>query len=117
MKQRTFEFALRIIRLVNALPRNPVGKIIGHQLIRCGTSVGANFRSAGRGKSFRDFTAKMKVAEEEADETCYWLDLIVQSDLMPERKVFAVRKEADELCAIITAICKTSHSKIKNHHS
>lgn len=89
MKQRTFEFALRIIRLVNALPRNPVGKIIGHQLIRCGTSVGANFRSAGRGKSFRDFTAKMKVAEE----------------------------EADELCAIITAICKTSHSKIKNHHS
>ena len=76
LKQRTKEFALRIIKLINALPKTIEGKAISNQLVRCGTSVGANYRAACRGRSKADFIAKLGVVEEEVDESAFWLEII-----------------------------------------
>ena len=73
LKKRTKEFALRIIKLVNALPNNPAGRVIGNQLLRAGTSVGANYRAACRAKSKSDFIYKINIVEEEVDESAFWL--------------------------------------------
>ena len=78
LKQRTRQFALRVIRLTEALPHSPAGEVIGRQLLRSATSVGANYRAACRGRSRADFVNKIGVVEEEADESHYWLELIVE---------------------------------------
>ena len=114
LKERTFQFSLRILRLVENLPSTFIGSTFGHQILRCSTSVGANYRAACRAKSDRDFLNKMKICEEEIDETLYWLDLIKHANLFPDGKLDAVISEANELCAIITAICKTTASKIQD---
>lgn len=103
MKQRTQEFALRVIKMVRVLPRNQEGKVLGNQVLRSATSVGANYRSAQRGKSKADFIAKLAIAEEEADETCYWLELIIASELVPKERLEPLLLEAQELTAILTA--------------
>ena len=100
MKQRTQEFALRVIKMVRVLPRNQEGKVLGNQVLRSATSVGANYRSAQRGKSKADFIAKLAIAEEEADETCYWLELIIASELVPKERLEPLLLEAQELTAI-----------------
>lgn len=82
LKQRTKKFALQVIKLVGLLPRNIEGRTIGGQLIRSGTSVGANYRSACRSRSKAEFIAKMGIVEEEADEAAYWLELIIEGNLM-----------------------------------
>src|SRR5688572_24949824 len=82
MLQRTKNFALRVIKLVNALPNDPAGRAIGGQLVRSGTSVAANHRAACRGRSKAEFIAKLGIVEEEADESALWLELIVESGLM-----------------------------------
>lgn len=102
------QFAIRITRLVRALPRCVDGEVFGKQLLRCATSVAANYRAACRGKSRADFLAKMKICDEEADETLFWLELIANTAVMPADKLAAITAEARELSAIITAICKTT---------
>jgi four helix bundle protein len=101
--QRTKTFALRIIKLVNALPNNTAGRAIGNQLIRSGTSVAANYRAACRGRSKAEFISKLGTVEEEADESCLWLELIIESELMEEKLVINLLKEAREITAIMAA--------------
>src|SRR6202162_4122559 len=101
LKDRTKQFALRIMRLVDALPNTPKGRAIAGQLVRGGTSVAANYRSACRGRSHAEFISKIGVAEEEADETLLWLELIVEDKLLPQTKIAPLLKEANELTAIM----------------
>jgi len=103
LKKRTKEFALRVIRLTEALPHTRTGEVLGHQLPRSGTSVGANYRAACRGRSRPDFISKIGVVEEEADESLYWLELIVEAGLLPSQQVTDLIREAGELTAIFTA--------------
>jgi len=103
LKARLKRFALRVIRLVRALPRTPEGRAIGGQLVRCGPAVGANYRSACRGRSRADFVAKLAIAEEEADESAYWMELIIGAGLMPATRVASLLQGADELTAILTS--------------
>jgi four helix bundle protein len=111
LKQRTKEFGLRIIKLVDALPNTASGRAIGNQLIRSGLSVGANYRAACRGRSKAEFIAKLGIVIEEADECGYWLEIIKESCLLTESQVSALHKEADELTAIFVASSKTMKKK------
>lgn len=114
---RTKAFSLRVLKLVDHLPRTTSGRAIGNQLVRSGTSIGANYRAACRSRSQAEFAAKLGVVAEEADETIYWLELIRDGSLLPENKLTDLLKEADELTAIFTAGRRTSSrnqtSKIK----
>lgn len=103
LKERTKQFALRVMRLVDALPNTPKGRAIASQLVRSGTSVAANYRAACRGRSKAEFIAKVGIAEEEADETVLWLELIIDDKLLPEKKVAPLLKEANEVTAIMAA--------------
>jgi four helix bundle protein len=108
LKHRTKVFVLRVIRLVEALPRTRTADVIGRQLLRCATSVGANYRAACRARSQAEFAAKIGVVEEEADEVAYWLELIVESELLPSARVQDLLAEADELVAIFVASARTA---------
>jgi four helix bundle protein len=107
---RTKIFALEIINFTALLPKNNVGNIISRQILRSATSVGANYRAACRAKSKDDFRNKIKIVEEEADETLYWLELIFESKILANILLEKLIKEADELTAIFTAISKTSRN-------
>jgi four helix bundle protein len=111
LKQRTKEFALRIIRLVESLPREKISDVIGKQLLRSGTSVGANYRSACRAKSTADFISKMGTVEEEADESIYWMELLVESGLVHKDDVGELLDEADQIVAIIVSSIKTARRR------
>jgi len=100
LKERTKKFALRIIKLVGALPKTITGKVIGYQLIKAGTSVGANYRAACRGRSKAEFNSKLHIVLEESDETVFWLELILEAKLLPFNKLQSILKEANELTAI-----------------
>jgi four helix bundle protein len=108
LRNRTKGFALRIINLSNALPDTPAGRVIRGQLLRAGTSVGANYRAAKRARSTADFISKMGTVEEEADESMYWMELIVESGLMKEDLVSALYHEADEILAMVVASIRTA---------
>lgn len=108
MKERTRAFALRVIHLVEALPKTRTADVIGRQLLRCSTSVGANYRASCRAKSQADFIAKMGIVEEEADEAIYWMELLVESELMQKNRVADLLDEADQLVAIIVSSIKTA---------
>ena len=105
---RTKEFALRIIRLSNSLPKNNTANIISKQLIRCGTSVGANYRAACRAKSTADFIAKMAIVEEECDETIYWMEILAEAEIINENIVADIKSEAGQILAMIVASIKTA---------
>lgn len=107
LKQRTKLFALRVIKLVAALPKSTEGRAIGNQLIRSGTSVAANYRAACRGRSKPEFIAKLGIVEEEADESAFWLELIIDCGLVGRKRVEALLQEAYELVAITVASRKT----------
>jgi four helix bundle protein len=115
--KRTKAFALRIIKLVDALPNTLAGRTLGGQLIRSGTSVSANYRAACRGRSKAEFVAKLGIVEEEADESCHWLELIIESELMEEKKVAQLLKEANEITAIMVSSKKTARSGMRNRNS
>ena len=115
--KRTKIFALRVIKLLDALPNTLAGRTIGGQLIRSGTSVSSNYRSACRGRSKAEFVAKLGIVEEEADECCHWLELIVESGLMEEGKVSALLKEANEITAIMVSSKKTAREGINDRKS
>ena len=106
-KQRTQRLALQVIEMVEALPRSRTADVIGRQLLRCATSVGANYRSACRGKSTADVLAKLAIVEEEADETIYWLELLIQGNILSIDKAQHLIKEADEIVAMTVASIKT----------
>ena len=112
LKARTKRFGVQVIGLVDSLPRTAAGRAIGNQLIRSGTSVGANYRAACRGRSKAEFIAKLGVVIEEADESAFWLELIVESGLLEPEKVSSLHHEAEELTAIFAASVRTAKSKI-----
>ena len=115
LKERTKQFALRVMKLVDAMPKTPAGRALGNQLIRSGTSVGANYRAACRGRSKAEFIAKIGTVVEEADESKFWLELIMDGELMQRSLVEGLWKEADELIAIFVASAKTAgQSKVSN---
>ncbi len=114
IKQRTKDFALRIIRPVDALPNTRSGRVIGNQLARSGTSVGANYRAACRARSKAEFLAKLGTVEEEADETCYWLELLIEGKLLSKNKLQSLLNEANELTALMVASIKTTRSNPKS---
>ncbi len=106
-KQRTKQLALQIIELVEALPKINSSGVIVRQLLRSGTSVGANYRAACRGKSTADVLAKLAIVEEEADETVYWLELLVEAGIASESRVTHLLKESNEIVAMTVASIKT----------
>ena len=108
--QRTKDFALRVVRAVQALPRDDIAPILGRQLLRSGTSVGANYRAACRAKSGADFLNKLKIVEEECDESLYWMELLVESGLMPLKRLQSLMRESDELLSIFVSAIKTSRA-------
>ena len=108
LKKRTKAFALRILKLVDALPKTTAGRALASQIVRPGTSVAANYRAACRARSTADFIAKMGIVEEEADETLFWLELLEESGLVPAAKLTAIKREVDELIAITVASIKTA---------
>lgn len=112
LKTRTKRFGLRVIRLVESLPNTQTGRVIGNQLIRSGTSVGANYRAACRGRSKAEFIAKAGISIEEADESLYWMEMLIESELVPEQRLTDLMKEADELIAILTASVKTARKNL-----
>ncbi|GAB4440050.1 MAG: four helix bundle protein [bacterium] len=111
LKDRTKKFALEIIKLVETFPKNNVGFVIGKQLIRSATSVGANYRSACRAKSRADFIAKLSIVEEESDETIYWLEIVLDANLADFEKTKKLLKESNELTAIFTKSKITAKTK------
>jgi four helix bundle protein len=106
LRQRTKTFALRVIRLFAALPKTVVGQILGRQILRSGTSVGANYREAHRSRSKAEFVAKAGDCLREAEETAYWLELLVEGKIVPADKLAPLRQETDELIAIFVTIVK-----------
>src|SRR5437764_9753892 len=103
MKQRTRELALRVIRLVESLPSTKTSKVVGHQLLRSATSVGANYRAACRAKSTADFINKLAIVEEEADESIYWIELLVESDQVTLKLVEKLLDELNQIVSIVVS--------------
>jgi four helix bundle protein len=108
LKDRTKAFAIAIVKLVEAMPRSRSGYVIGNQLMRAGTSVAANYRSACRARSRRDFISKMGIVEEEADETDLWLEFAAEARVADLTIVNGLRKEAEELLSIVVASIRTA---------
>ena len=111
LKTRTKQFALRILKLTAALPKTTEARVIQNQLARAGTSVAANYRASCRGRSRAEFIAKMGTVIEESDECCFWMELIIEGQMLAETKVEPLLQEANELTAIMTASRKTAQSK------
>jgi four helix bundle protein len=111
LKKRTKVFALEIIKMVDLLPKTKISHVIGNQILRSATSVGANYRAVTRAKSDKDFINKLKICEEEADETIYWLELIEEAGLLKKEYTTKLLKEADELTAIFVASINTKRAK------
>jgi four helix bundle protein len=108
LRARTKKFALRIIRLYQSLPRSGEAQVIGKQVLRSGTSVGAQYREACRAKSPADFINKMEGSLQELDETAYWLELLVEGGIFPAEKLSELQTETDELIAIFVSSVKTT---------
>ena len=111
LRERTKRFALRILKLCDALPKTDGARAIGRQLLRSGTSVASNYRAAGRARSRAEFTAKMGVVVEEADETIFWLELLIDSGMIAKARLGDLVAEANELLCIFVASQKTARRK------
>ena len=114
LKRRTQRFAVEILKFADKLPNKRSLNVLSNQLLRCSTSVGANYRAACKGKSTADFINKIVIVEEEADEAIYWLDLMEEAGLVSSNEIFPLKKEANELTAIFTAIGKTAKANQAN---
>jgi four helix bundle protein len=108
MKARAKQFALRTMKLADSLPRTPSGRVLAGQIVRSRTSVAANYRAAGKARSKAEFIAKLGIAEEEADETQFWLEMIIESGMVPGSRLVSLLQEARELTAIIAASRKSA---------
>lgn len=112
LKKRTKDFALMIIALYRMLPKTGEAKIIGNQLLRCGTSVGSNYRAACRGRSDREFYAKLCIVVEEADESVFWLEILNEAGVLSSKKIHPVLTEAWEILAIMAVSRKTAARRL-----
>ena len=110
MKGRTKAYANRVVKLCSALPENWIARTLGKQLLRSGTSVGANYRAVCRAKSNLDFTNKLRIVEEECDESLFWMELLVDNNLMRPSRLAGLMKEADEILAIVVSSAKTART-------
>ena len=108
LKMRTKQFGLRVIRLVETLPKNRTADVLGRQLLRSATSVGANYRAACRGRSTAEFQAKLGIVEEEADESAYWIEMLTDAGFVKPSLVEPLLREANEITAIIVSSIKTA---------
>lgn len=113
LRKRTKTFALRIIKLYVALPKTTEAQVLGKQILRAGTSIGAHYAESQRAKSDADFINKFQTALQELDETKYWLELIIEANIFNEKKVNPLIEETNELIAIFTTIVKKVKDKIK----
>jgi len=113
LRERTKEFALRIIRLYSSLPKTTLAQVLGKQILRSGTSVGAHYREAYRARSTAEFISKIEGGLQELEETSYWLELLADSDVVAARRLAELRREADELTAIL-ASCAINAKKGKS---
>lgn len=113
-KERTKQLGLRAIQIVQALPKNPTADVISRQLIRSATSVGANYRAACRARSTLDMIAKLRIVEEEADESIYWLELMIEAGLIPEAKASELLRDTDEIIAMTVASIRTLQKRQGN---
>ena len=111
LKDRTRTFAVEVIKLAKGLPTDFVTAHIARQLMRSGTSVGANYRSACRARSEADFIAKMSIVEEEADETAYWMTLLIETNILSAKSIAALTSEAEQLIRIAVASIKTARGR------
>ena len=110
MKARTKEYANRVVKLCVALPANWVSQTLGKQLLRCGTSVGANYRAVCRAKSNADFINKLRMVEEECDESLFWMELLVDNNLVKQARLRDLMREGNEILAIVVASAKTART-------
>lgn len=106
--ERTFQFGIRCVRLVESLPRSMTAQTVGRQRLRAGTSVGANYRAAVRGRSRADFLSRIGIVEEECDEALYWIDVLVELGVTSGKRVEQLRDEANEIIAITVSSIKTA---------
>ena len=114
LKDRTKQFALRVLKIVAALPNTIEGRAIGNQLVRCGTSVAANYRATCRARSKAEFIAKIGIVLEEADEAQLWLELIADGKILPAKRVEPLLSEANELVAIMVTSRKSAAFNLKS---
>lgn len=112
LRKRTKDFALRIIRLYASLPKETIAQVLGKQVLRSGTSVGAHYREAYRSRSNAEFISKIEVGLQELEETIYWLELLIESGLVSQAKLNLLLQESDELIAIFV----TSVKNLKQNH-
>jgi len=108
LKKRTKQFALRIIRLCESLPKGRTSDTIARQLVKCGTSVGANYRAACRARSKADFISKMGIVEEECDESIFWMELLIEAGIVEEAKLKDLIDEANQILSIVISSIKTA---------
>jgi len=111
LKQRTKDFGKRAIKLIESLPKNMTASVIGRQLLRSATSVGANYRAVCRAKSRADFIAKLGIVEEESDESLYWIEMLIETGQIKAALVSDLMKEGEEILAIVVASAKTARVK------
>lgn len=114
LKDRTKQFSLAIIDLIEELPNTISGRTIANQLVRSGTSVGANYRASCRSRSDKEFVSKMNIVLEEADECCFWLEIILEKNWLSNDVIKTNLKEADELTAIFVSTLKTMNKKLNS---
>ncbi len=114
-KERTKKLAIAILKLIGEMPHSIPAEAIARQIVRSGTSIGANYRSACRAKSTADMINKLKIVEEESDETVYWLELIIEMGFLPQEKISPISKEVNEIVAMTVASIKTLRASSKAH--
>jgi four helix bundle protein len=110
MKERTKTYANRVVKLCSALPNNWIARTLGKQLLRSGTSVGANYRAVCRAKSTSDFINKLRIVEEECDESLFWMELLVDNNIIKPTRLAVLMKEANEILAIVVSSTKTART-------
>jgi four helix bundle protein len=112
-KRRVFDYGVRVVRLVNALPKKDSARDLGRQLLRAGTSVGANYRAAARARSRADFVAKLGIVEEECDESLYWMEMLMELELVNRKRVQPLYLEGSEILAMVVSSINTARNRSK----
>lgn len=113
LRLRTKQFAIRIVKMYSALPKSTISEVLGKQVLRSGTSIGANYREAYRARSVAEFICKMEICLQELEETGYWLELLVDTEIVSAARLQSLQKEADELTAIFVSSIKTAKLRRK----
>ena len=117
LKSRTKQFALRIVRLSSALPKNREGEVLGRQVLKSGTSIGANYREAIRASSRKQFISTLEISIREAEETIYWLELLGESEIIHPDRLQGLMEECNQLLAILTSTVRTAKQKKRDENS